>query len=480
MSLMLFKYALPVVIGYVLCVGISGQLWPLRKPHHLAQRPAWFLGLWAGTAVALTLVLALNMAYHLPSITISNLALPSLSLLVTAIVPGFLVFLWYRRKINDELVSEHRRQHATEYTQVQIEQIKDQTLNPSEPADNFDVTWSEAFEHIEPADETLANDNSLTLIDAESGDSNDIFNSAFDAAFAKTQQKLMSQKIAMGMSHQEQQLELDIEVPENSMDENSMIMTTPEIEELQAAKQEELLEEQLLIREEEVRAEMTLSANARLEQQAIEHQNTLSESLKAAEQECKLREEVENNLRVTRKAMVQLEARTRKLEITRSDELISLEQQFNDQIRENSKLEAAIEREKQNTAATEEELQRSREELLKARKELRKNTAARAKALASANKAVAFARQAVDARTQTESKLSNLKDRVVTQQTTISSLIKALDTEKANHKDELAFLNGQLEQKEGELDSIAKSGTAANQAFATRLVKKVAKPRTVS
>lgn len=463
---MLFKYALPVVIGFVLCVGISGQLWPLRKPHHLAHRPAWLLGLWAGCAVALTLMLALNLAYHQPSITVSNLAIPSLSLLATTILPGFLVFMWYRRHINEELISEHRKQHIEEYTQSEIAKFTELKNEQSERTEKFDATWSDSFDDVDSIAEMTVNDDVMPNQTTESdtdGDTNrkKIFDAAFDAAFTETQQKMTSQKIVAGMSHV---------VAIDDVD------TVNVIEEV---TQEERFEKQLLAREEEIREEMTAAAEARLEQQAIDHQQTLAEALKSAEQEGKLREEIENNLRITRKAMIQLEARTRKLEMDRNDELIALEQQLDDQIRDNSKLEAAVDREKQKTAALEKEMQNSSEQLLKAHTELRKNTAARAKALASANKAVTFARQAVDARAQSESRLSSIKDRVIAQQTTISSLIKALDTEKTSNKDELAFLQAQLVEKDSELESLTR-GEAANQPLTTRLVKKVAKPRTVA
>ena len=72
MNLVIFKYGLPLLLSYILFMGISGRLNPFRKPVALAERPAWLLGVW--TALSVTLVLGVG------PVSYTHLTLPTILL----------------------------------------------------------------------------------------------------------------------------------------------------------------------------------------------------------------------------------------------------------------------------------------------------------------------------------------------------------------------------------------------------------------
>jgi len=487
MSLMLFKYVLPVMIGYVLYVGVSGLIWPFRKPSELAHRPSWLLGLWAGTAVALTLMLVLNMAYHLPSREVSQLAVPTLWLLAALILPGLAVYLWYRNRVADELLAEHRRTHAVPHIQAELKYYRETRNTGRNNINPLDNTWTDQLD----AAENIVIDDAAEMPRPVAPDTeacNDSvaaeYDSAFDQAFNAAKVVESDRNSAAVEYNSAFDRAFNTATAATAGKEQYDVNGQQLNQDLQTARINELLETQLHAREAEVRSDMQAAAEAQLQFKTDEYERTQTDLRQIADHESQLRSETEAHLRITRKAMVQLESRTHKLESTRADELIELEQQLDERIRDSAKSDAAAAREQQRRIDLEEDLMKSRQELLHARTEIRKNTAARAKALASANKAVAFARQAVDSRAQTESELSSLKNRLLTQQTTVTSLIKALETEKSKHRDEMAYLNAQLTQKEGELfaeqNGDYRHGDAANLPLTARLVKKVARARIVS
>ena len=77
MTLLLFKYILPALLGYTLFVGIAGRFNPIRKPELLAERPSWMLGIWTGLSVVLVLGVGLHMAYDMPLEAARGLARPA-------------------------------------------------------------------------------------------------------------------------------------------------------------------------------------------------------------------------------------------------------------------------------------------------------------------------------------------------------------------------------------------------------------------
>lgn len=100
MTLFIFKYCLPTLLGYTLFVGIAGRLNPFRKPFYPEERPSWLLGLWTGLTVLLVLSVGLHMAYGMSLEGARSLAKPSAWFMAALLIPGFITYLIYRRRVN--------------------------------------------------------------------------------------------------------------------------------------------------------------------------------------------------------------------------------------------------------------------------------------------------------------------------------------------------------------------------------------------
>jgi len=90
MNLVIFKYCLPVLLGYILFMGVSGRLNPFKKPSAMAERPAWMLGVWTALSVILVLGIGLHMAYGMTLEGARTLFKPSALLLGGLLLPGFI------------------------------------------------------------------------------------------------------------------------------------------------------------------------------------------------------------------------------------------------------------------------------------------------------------------------------------------------------------------------------------------------------
>ena len=106
MSLAPITYCLPILLGYLLFVGVSGRLDPLSRPARLAERPSWALGLWVGAAVAGVLVVGLHLAYSTSLGQARTLVAPSAWALSALLLPGLLAWAAYRRAIARALDAE--------------------------------------------------------------------------------------------------------------------------------------------------------------------------------------------------------------------------------------------------------------------------------------------------------------------------------------------------------------------------------------
>jgi len=147
-----------------------------------------------------------------------------------------------------------------------------------------------------------------------------------------------------------------------------------------------------------------------------------------------LRNEAEKNLRITRRALANSESQVVQQSAARSDALIELESQLQDQIRLTAKAEHKILAETDKRNVAEHKLATVKEMMLQAKTEVRKNTDARARAVLTARKAVNFARRSIDARDLTEKKFENLKSQLELQNNNVSNLIRSLEKEKQRNK----------------------------------------------
>jgi len=103
MTLFIFKYALPALLGYTLFVGLAGRHNPFRKPHELEERPPWFLGIWTGMCVFMVISVGLHIAYGLTLEEGRTIAAPSAIILSTLLLIGFTSYFVYKHKINTQL-----------------------------------------------------------------------------------------------------------------------------------------------------------------------------------------------------------------------------------------------------------------------------------------------------------------------------------------------------------------------------------------
>lgn len=103
MTLYLFKYCLPVLLGYTLFVGLSGRMNPLVKPEYPEERPSWLLGLWTGVSVAIVTLVGLHMAYSMTLEGARKLLPPTALFMAVLLIPGFLAYFHYRRIVATEL-----------------------------------------------------------------------------------------------------------------------------------------------------------------------------------------------------------------------------------------------------------------------------------------------------------------------------------------------------------------------------------------
>lgn len=103
MTLYLFKYCLPLLLGYTLFIGLAGRMNPFAKPEYPEERPSWFLGVWTGLTVALVLGVGMHMAYSI-SLESAKALLPTTALFMgVLLLPGFAGYSLYRRHISREL-----------------------------------------------------------------------------------------------------------------------------------------------------------------------------------------------------------------------------------------------------------------------------------------------------------------------------------------------------------------------------------------
>lgn len=453
MTLITIKYGLPILLGYVLFAAISSRLIPVLRPRNPEKRPSWLLGHWAGIAAATVLILALKLAFVMNVDQLGSLLLPSALAFAGLMLPGLMAYSMYKKRITRQLNDTYIEQAQD------VEKIQELDFNPAANSitiendnDHFSIdldatldrslddtlvndldirmTVEDQFDHVEMNHRELfeesdawSSDNAQTAVAQTSVVESEEFNAAFESAHAQAAQAIQI------------------------MEQESETNPEAEIEELKA-----------------------IAENTRAEMDALQQQ------LKA---EIAEREKVETHLRITRKGLAELESESRKFETEKTDALTKLENQLNDKEVRTSKAEAFAQRESDKVAALESQILDLRKEVLNAATENRASTEARARALSTANKATTFARQAVEVRAKLERQLKEKERTLETRQTTISSLINALDKEKARTKQDIASLAKQmvLEEKQLHARRNMEDAARADSGFTSRLVKKVAKAK---
>ena len=451
MALIFFKYCLPILLGYTLFVGISGRYIPFMRPRALAKRPSWFLGLWTGAAVAIIMSFGLQLAYQMNLADVPALFAPGAWLLAAAMLPGIIGTLWYRTKITRQIIAENDKR-MTDKIEYADDVEHDETL-----ALNIDSGME--------MDETLR-------IEASIIDDNDDQTTIWTDVTVATDE-VIDQDETQLFEIDSARFNEPVLIEDNEID-----AITVEVEEqhetVSAIEAIETVEAIDAIEADETQA---------FAREAAEHASALMEvkALRASlQEEAHLRQELETHLRITRKGLAELDSESRGFESEKAAALTQLEQQLEEKAKRTAAAEARAEREAEKRAALESELVHLRQDTLKATKQSRESVEARARALSTANKATTFARQAMEIRTRLEAQLQEAESELESKHSTVSSLIKALEKEKARTQEEVSSMAKQLILHEKQLKArrqLEEVSRSADNKFSTRLVKKVAKAR---
>jgi len=151
MTLFIFKYALPALLGYTLFVGLAGRYNPLRKPAELEERPPWFLGLWTGMCVFLVISVGLHIAYGLTLEEGRTIAAPSAVILSALLLIGFTSYFIYKNNVNVELhaiqLSNAKRVDRFINWNTKIDQL-DSILSPTAATGSPDGALSATVERL--------------------------------------------------------------------------------------------------------------------------------------------------------------------------------------------------------------------------------------------------------------------------------------------------------------------------------------------
>jgi len=466
MALIIFKYVLPILLGYMLFLGISGSYLPFIRPRSLAKRPKWFLGLWTGISASVIMLFGLHIAYQVEIEAVNQLAITGLWLFGAAMIPGLLAFLWYRTKISAELadVKQERLSAAIDaddaagpIDQNIVEELDfnelDETLVVDHTAEIFTEQDAPMWQEM-PSDELLASELDQTQ------------NFAIEPA-SEIEPLLLEQADATLAFENAVDLN-DITIVENE----TVAITTEMLEDCVADDNSPDLV--VVVDESSAKriAELTDANTA-----SVEKANELQDSLDA---EIQGRKELETHLRATRRGLAELESESRHFEASKAAALAELEEELLEKTKRTSAAEARAEREAEKRAALETDMVNLREDALRARNEARVSTEARANALSTANKATTFARQAMEQRSRLETQLHEAESELHSRQQTVSSLIKALEKEKSRTQDEVTSMAKQLVLHEKQLQArrtLEEVSRTVDKKLSTRLVKKVAKAR---
>ncbi|PID62071.1 MAG: hypothetical protein CSB44_04855 [Gammaproteobacteria bacterium] len=385
LSMLVFKYCLPVLLGYTLYVGIAGSLNPFHRPENRLDRPNWFFGCWTGLLTASSMAMLLHAAYDLPIEMLPKLLLPTGFLAASVMVSGIVLYTAYLRVVSIE------NEEVLDFGYIPVE---DETT-PALPAPEGHVSITG---YIHDAADSESDTPEAVL---------DIVSRQFWPDFDDEETERLA---AVG----DEDIDLSVFGGKDACHDISVNTSSgPSVD-----------------AEDDTTHDEALASIGVLESQCRELRAELDTLGVSLGNERSLREQTEMHLRVTRKALSVLASETRDHESARADTLIEFEQQLESRIREVASANSNAEKERKQRIAAEETIVDLKQQLAQASRKLRKGTEARARALATANKSMTLARQSVQVRAQLEEELKELKATLADRQTTISSLISALDKEK--------------------------------------------------
>jgi len=541
MNLIFFKYVLPILLGYTIFVAIAGQYTPFR-PVHEVRRPLWFLGLWTGICAAVITIAGLHLAYQMDLNELSTLVPPGLVAVCFSMLPGIIGFLWYHWRIKRDMrrssavlaTSDIDTQEFAELDNtLASDALINQASDDSETACSIEVPdtqethaiWAEnsdnlivtelgmddslSFE-VEPAnanEPTLVIQNESNLINDSNqiehesyenvGQADDDLNELTDSIDPLTMADAESVSVIDTDPESDADAEPTLTVDPNTVDSTDMESQVVDdasqqnISHLTEAEAEDHSDWADVEKDHDTKINTMESAAhlcatediIALAQATAELTDSKQEIIRLRNElqaEINDRKELETHLRITRNGLGALESESREFESNKAAVLIEMERELEEKVKRTSAAEARADRETAKRVELENEMVQLREDALKASTDCRVSTEARANALSTANRATTMARQAMQIRARLESQLKDAKDEIDSKQSTISSLIKALEKEKSRTQDDVASMAKQLRLHEKQLQArrtLEEVSRSVDNKLSNRLVKKVAKSR---
>lgn len=516
MTLYLFKYCLPVLLGYTLFIGIAGRMNPFVKPEYPEERPSWFLGIWTGVSIALVLAACLQLMYSFSLEGVSELLPPTAFFMGVLLLPGFAGYSLYRRRVSRQLreasaqpepnalkqrladdvlwrAEKQSTQHAAAETRHPEKMLASPVLYSDDdyqhapivasfldsadlqimdthtsPAANSEL--EEGFDAILGSDFDLTNETSLgdylddTVFEEFHYSDLDLESSELDA----TQLADMSTLIGFDTTEAGADVLSELELFNNEERASLSAFTQEELDRYSNTDDRAL--EEALQREAPVLAsEQHNSHNLNIiDISAAMNKDLLEQRLS---DEMAAHEETSRQLRITRKVLARLTPSAQETSTIQDGEYAEnalvgqLKEELTDAQATISSKQSLVDEETQKRLQAENTCSHMRQELIKAKHDIRRSAAARAKALGTANKAIAFARQTLHVRALLEDELALARNTLNKRQETISSVIRELENEKERTQEEVSYRAQQLVMHEQQLKQHQRFDAAANEAL---------------
>jgi len=171
MTLIFFKYFLPILLGYTIFVGIAGRYTPFRRPKAAIQRPIWFLGLWTGVATAIIVIAGLQFAYRMPLNELSILVKPGFAITAAALVPGIIGYFWYRWRVRRAIAKGTEAQQTNDIDSMDADQLDNTLASDALVGDELDEAETEINTGVnaEASSQVVWSENNDNLAVSEMG-----------------------------------------------------------------------------------------------------------------------------------------------------------------------------------------------------------------------------------------------------------------------------------------------------------------------
>ena len=359
-------YLLPLLLGYLLFVGISGRFDPLSRPGRLAERPWWLLGLWTGLTTALVLIGVMKALGERPPEQTFTLLASSGWAVAGLMLPGLLLWQLYRDVVDRQ--ADERASAA-----------RSDALSPNRHPPTTRSPEPSTAVARKPARSPGERRHGDTGLGEPLG---------LDRTGAPPVAAFLSH-IAPG----------PVDVPN--------IPVAPS--ESRAAG-------------ETGSGETRLGTGGGASISFARRENPFEPAFR---EERRLRTETEKHLRITRRALGVLAKESGERE--RVDALTSLEGELESRLRKSAATEEALDRQTARCNALERELARVKRDTASARHAVRRGAAARERALGTATRSLQLARRALQVRADVEERLRESEERLAARQATIGSLVSALE-----------------------------------------------------